>query len=138
MFPFDLDDDEDVLEEEQEETTSEQVDYEIDFTTGKLTGRIISGLDAVIQWIRLALGTEKYYFNQFSWDYGCELQSLIGRDYSEEIIDSEVDRMIRDTLSANEDIEGISDMDITYDNDKIQAVFTVNTVYGSEEVSIDV
>jgi hypothetical protein len=29
-------------------------------------------------------------------------------------------------------------MDITYDSDKIQAVFTVNTVYGSEEVSIDV
>lgn len=136
MFPFDLDDEEDVLEEEQEETKTQPTDYEIDFETGELTGRIITGLPAVIQWIRLALGTEKYFYNQFSWDYGSELQSLIGQEYDEEIIDSEVTRMITEALSENEDIEGISEITVESDRDSITATFTVNTVYGSEEVTI--
>lgn len=136
MFPFDLDDEEDVLEEEQEETKTQPTDYEIDFETGELTGRIITGLPAVIQWIRLALGTEKYFYNQFSWDYGSELQSLIGQEYDEEIIDSEVTRMITEALSESEDIEGISEITVESDRDSITATFTVNTVYGSEEVTI--
>ena len=136
MFPFDLDDEEDVLEEEQEETKTQPTDYEIDFETGELTGRIITGLPAVIQWIRLALGTEKYFYNQFSWDYGSELQSLIGQEYDEEIIDSEVTRMITEALSENENIEGISEITVESDRDSITATFTVNTVYGSEEVTI--
>lgn len=137
MFPFDLDDEEDdVLEEEQTET--EQTDYEIDFVTGALTGRIITGFDAVIQWIRLTLGTERYFYNQFSWDYGSELETLIGREESKEYIESEVNRMITDALSVNDAIEGITDMTISTEKDSLYAEFTVNTIYGSGEVKVNV
>lgn len=137
MFPFDLDDEEDdVLEEEQTET--EQTDYEIDFVTGALTGRVITGLDAVIQWIRLTLGTERYFYNQFSWDYGSELETLIGREESKEYIESEVNRMITDALSVNDAIEGITDMTISTEKDSLYAEFTVNTIYGSGEVKVNV
>ena len=44
MFPFDLDDDETEVDEIEEK---EPKDYEVDFKTGKLTGRIITGLDAI-------------------------------------------------------------------------------------------
>lgn len=137
MFPFDLDDEEDdVLEEEQTET--EQTDYEIDFVTGALTGRVITGIDAVIQWIRLTLGTERYFYNQFSWDYGSELETLIGREESKEYIESEVNRMITDALSVNDAIEGITDMTISTEKDSLYAEFTVNTIYGSGEVKVNV
>ena len=137
MFPFDLDDEEDdVLEEEQTET--EQTDYEIDFATGALTGRVITGFDAVIQWIRLTLGTERYFYNQFSWDYGSELETLIGREESKEYIESEVNRMITDALSVNDAIEGITDMTISTEKDSLYAEFTVNTIYGSGEVKVNV
>lgn len=137
MFPFDLDDEEDdVLEEEQAET--EQTDYEIDFATGALTGRVITGFDAVIQWIRLTLGTERYFYNQFSWDYGSELETLIGREESKEYIESEVNRMITDALSVNDAIEGITDMTISTEKDSLYAEFTVNTIYGSGEVKVNV
>lgn len=136
MFPFDLDDDEDIVQVDEEKT--EPVDYEIDFTTGKLTGRIIRGLPAIEQWIRLALGTERYFYTQFSWDYGGELQDLIGRNYQEEYIHSEVKRMIADALSVNKDIDSISNVNEVMDNDKMIVTFTVNTVYGSREVSLNV
>ena len=57
MFPFDIEveDEEEVIEEERALNT----DYEIDFNTGRLTGRIITGLAAVVQWTRLTLATER-------------------------------------------------------------------------------
>lgn len=136
MFPFDLDDDEDIIEEE--DTAVKQVDYEIDFATGALTGRIITGLPALVQWIKLAILTEKYFYNQFTWDYGCEINRLIGRENSEEFIISEVTRMLTDTLSGNSDITGLSDVKVVSDRDSAKISFTVNTVYGSEEVATDV
>lgn len=136
MFPFDLDDEEDVVE--QDEITSQPTDYEIDFTTGELTGRVITGLPAIVQWIRLTLSTDRYYFNQFSWDYGSELETLIGQEYSQETTASEVARMVTDALSTNPDIDSVSDFDVVMENDHMTVTFTVNTIYGSEEVSVNV
>lgn len=51
MFPFDIEDEEVDVEVEEAE---EPADYEIDFETGNLTGRIITGLDAIIQRARLS------------------------------------------------------------------------------------
>ena len=136
MFPFDLDDEEDVVE--QDEITSQPTDYEIDFTTGELTGRVITGLPAIVQWIRLTLSTDRYYFNQFSWDYGSELETLIGPEYSQETTASEVARMVTDALSTNPDIDSVSDFDVVMENDHMTVTFTVNTIYGSEEVSVNV
>ena len=66
MFPFDIDEDEitPVIEEEKEPT-----DYEIDFNTGRLTGKIITGLDAIIQWVRIVLSTDRYYYPQYIRTY---------------------------------------------------------------------
>lgn len=137
MFPFDIDEDDELIVEEQE-TRSEPTDYEIDFTTGELTGKIITGLPAVIQWIRLALETERYFYNQFSWEYGSEIKTLIGQSFSEEYITSEVQRMVADALSTSEDIDSISSLEVSMDGDNLQIDFTVNTPYGSGEVNLNV
>ena len=137
MFPFDIEED-DVEIIEEDETDKEPSDYEIDFTTGELTGRIITGLDAIKQWIRLALGTDRYFYNQFSWDYGSELNELIGQSYSEEYIESEATRMVTDALSTNKDIDGISSLHVVMENDSLQISFIVNTPYGNGEVEVNV
>ena len=137
MFPFDIEED-DVEIIEEDETDKEPSDYEIDFATGELTGRIITGLDAIKQWIRLALGTDRYFYNQFSWDYGSELNELIGQSYSEEYIESEVTRMVTDALSTNKDIDGISSLHVVMENDSLQISFIVNTPYGNGEVEVNV
>ena len=137
MFPFDIDEDDELIIEE-EETRSEPTDYEIDFTTGELTGKIITGLAAVIQWIRLALETERYFYNQFSWEYGSEIKTLIGQSFSEEYITSEVQRMVTDALSTSEDIDSISSLEVAMNGDSLRVDFTVNTPYGSGEVNLNV
>jgi hypothetical protein len=63
MFPFDIEDDEvDFNIDEQTEPS----DYEIDLETGKLTGRVITGLDAIKQRVMIVFGTDRYYYNQYS------------------------------------------------------------------------
>ena len=73
MFPFDLEIEE--LETEKEEVCRE---YEIDYKTGQLTGRIVEGKEAVKVWIYLTLHTDRYVFAQYSWNCGNELNVLIG------------------------------------------------------------
>lgn len=135
MFPFDIDDAELDVEVEEDKEPS---DYEIDFETGKLTGRIITGLPAIKQWVMIVLGTDKYYYTQYSWDHGCELRDLIGKGFKQDYIESEVKRIITDALSMSKDIKGISNLEVSYEGDTLTAAFTLDTIYGSEEVLVDV
>lgn len=135
MFPFDIDDAELDVEVEEDKEPS---DYEIDFETGKLTGRIITGLPAIKQWVMIVLGTDKYYYTQYSWDHGCELRDLIGKGFKQDYIESEVKRIITDALSMSKDIKGISNLEVSYEGDTLTAAFTLDTIYGSEEVTVDV
>lgn len=133
MFPFDIEDDEIDIEVEGDKIPS---DYEIDFETGKLTGRIITGLDAIMQWVRIVLSVDRYFYPQYSWVFGHELSSLIGQNYDENYIKSEVKRMIEDAIMINENITGIEDLECSINGDILTASFTVNTIYGGGEISV--
>ena len=136
MFPFDLEDEEIDAEEIEEEP--EKQDYEVDFETGKLTGRMISGIEAVKQWLKIALAIDRYRFTQYSWENGAELSSLIGKGYDKDYIDSEAERMIREVASLNEDITNVTDFNIDFTGDKLTIAFKVETIYGEEEMVADV
>ena len=135
MFPFDIEDAELDVEVEEDKEPS---DYEIDFETGKLTGRIITGLPAIKQWVMLVLGTDKYYYTQYSWDHGCELRDLIGKGFKQDYIESEAKRIITDALSMSNDIQGISNLEVSYEGDTLTVAFTIDTIYGEEEVMANV
>lgn len=137
MFPFDIDDlEEDIVEEI--ENSDVPSDFEIDFDTGKLTGKIISGKDAVVQWVRIVLGINRYYYEQYSWNFGSELQELIGKGGSIESLKTEAERMILDALHTSEYINSIEDMNIEIEGEKLTAKFTIITSFGDSEVEINV
>lgn len=131
MFPFDIEDEELGIEEEKEQPLT---DYEIDFETGKLTGRIISGLDVIKQRVRIILGTNRYYYPQYSWDHGCELEALIGKNYDLDYIKTEAKRMVSEALMDEDYIDSITDFDAAVDGVRLTVSFTMNTIYGSTEV----
>lgn len=133
MFPFDID--EEVINPEIEEE-KEPCDYEIDFNTGKLTGRIITGLDAIKQWIQIVLHTDRYFYPQYSWDHGCELNTLIGKNYDENYINSEVKRMIEDAIMVDDNILGIENLECRLEKDRLTARFTVETIYGRSVIDV--
>ena len=131
MFPFDALDDTEVETEEKEEVPYRE--YEIDYETGQLTGRIVEGLEALKVWMYLALHTERYHYQQYSWDYGSELDTLIGGNDDPEYIELETKRMVEDCLTQNERITGVDSLK-TEDGENFG--FEIETDYG--EVEIDV
>lgn len=136
MFPFDIDEGEEILTEEEEEV--EYKEYEIDFETGQLTGRIVTGIEAIRVWVYLALHTAKYRYEQYSWDYGCELDTLIGKSYTNEYLESEIQRMLEECLLLNEHITEVELLDFENEDDKLNATIKVITDYGEEEINVDV
>lgn len=136
MFPFDIDEGEEILTDEEDEV--EYKEYEIDFETGQLTGRVVDGIDAVRVWIYLALRTAKYRYEQYSWDYGCELDTLIGKSYTNEYLESEIQRMLEECLLLNEHITEVELLDFENEDDKLNATIKVITDYGEEEMNVDV
>lgn len=131
MFPFDIEDE--VIEEVE---TPVQADYEIDFSTGELTGKIINGLEAVKQWVQMAFSVDRYYYPQYSWEYGAELHTLIGKGYKKDYVESEVKRMVEETVMMNEAITGVSNLKIEYTGDTISASFCIETIYGGIEINV--
>ena len=119
------------IEAEQPKEIKTPKEYEIDFKTGQLTGRVVEGVEAIKVWIWLALQTPRYRYYIYSWDYGNEFEDLIGRGYSEEYINTEVQRMTEDCLLVNEHIESITDFSVTMENDQLTISFTANTIYGT-------
>lgn len=111
-------------------------EYEFDFNTGESTGKILNGKIALKMWIYKALLTKRYIYPIYSWDYGQDLEELIGQGYEYDYIKSEVERRIQECLMINEHIKGCSNFNISLNNDTLQISLTVNTTFG--EVAINV
>lgn len=134
MFPFDIDEGEEILTEEEEEV--EYKEYEIDFETGQLTGRIVTGIEAIRVWAYLALHTAKYRYEQYSWDYGCEIENLIGKAYTEEHAESEIQRMLEECLLLNEHITEVELLNFSIEEDKTTGTINIISDYGEEEIEV--
>lgn len=135
-FPFEEDTEE--IEETQEEEEWYPREYDLDFKTGKLTGKIAEGARAIAVWAYLAIKIARYAFFQYSWDYGSEFYDLIGHTYSDEYIKSEVERIVTDCLEENPYINGIEDLIIEKSEEILKIKFTILTDYGEEEVDVEV
>lgn len=134
MFPFDMDEDneaeiEDLTEEVEEVEPSPE--YEIDFETMTLTGRMITGVDAVKQWIRLCLEVPRYRYTQYPWTYGQDFEELIGKNYTQEDLRPILERMVTEALSENTEIKSVTDFNVVKVGDHVTMSFVVSTDYGN-------
>jgi hypothetical protein len=121
-----------------EVTASSIKEYGIDFSSGKLTGKIVEGVDALEVWAYLAIKAVRYKWIIYSWYYGAECKSLIGYSYSEEYLLSEVQRYLEECLLENEHITGVEDLEVSQIKDKLYIKFTMVTDVGSKEVEVNV
>lgn len=132
LFPF-VSEDVPVVEE----TTPAVIrEYEIDFTTMRLTGRIVEGVNALAIWAYLALKAKRYAHTIYSWYYGEEYTNLIGYSYSEEYLYSEVKRYITECLTENPHITGIDNLTVTHEKDKLKISFKLITDVGEVEMNV--
>lgn len=136
MFPFEEEELEEIQEEEKEQYYPSE--YGIDFSTGKMTGKIVEGSKALATWLYLALQIERYKYYTYSWDYGNELKDLVGKSYSDEYLYSEVERMITDCIEENPYINGIGNLEVSRMDTGMVISFFILTDYGEEEMKLDV
>lgn len=134
MFPFE----EEVIEETEdlEEEESYPMEYEIDFQTGQLTGNVVEGVRAIAVWCWMALLTQRYRYFIYSWEYGSELESLIGKNCSNEYLDSELKRMIEECIMVNKYVEEIKNLTYSKEKSTLKVNFTIVTILGEEAVEI--
>lgn len=100
--------------------------------TWRLSGNrlqgMIDGKEAAAQAATLALSTERFLYDIFSYDYGVELADLIGKDH--EYVQADFRRRIEEALGEDDRITGISNYQITFDGEVATVYFTVNTIFG--------
>lgn len=132
LFPTYIEDDETL---EVAEELKKPKEYEIDYKTGQLTGRVVEGLEAIKIWIWIMLQTVRYRYYVYSWDYGNEFEDLIGQGYTEEYIEAEAERMTEDCLLVNEHIQSISEFAVSMKNEILQISFTADTIYGEIHIN---
>lgn len=134
IFPID----ENELENEYLDDEDQEVkEYEIDFVTGQLTGRVVEGLKAILMWAWMALQTTRYRYYIYSWDYGQEIEEYIGKGYTDEHLSLEMLRILEECLMVNEHITEIQNYEF-YRNEKgeVMISFSIITDYGEEKINV--
>jgi hypothetical protein len=104
------------------------------FTNGSPV--IIIGKDAVLVWAWKALHTSRFRHEIYTWDFGCEAESLIGQPITDELKQSEAARYVRECLLINPYIISVNNISTTFENDILSISCVIDTIYG--EVSINV
>ena len=97
---------------------------------------IVSGLEAVKSWAWRAIQTARYRYSCYSWDYGCELEQLVGQPYDQDTRRSEAVRYVREALevcpyitSAQAEVEGL-------EGSVLRIRVQMTTVYGGSELYV--
>lgn len=102
--------------------------YKIDPVNKRIIGTI-EDEDAVMQFIRKVLNTDKYAFEIYDWYYGNELLKLIGQSY--DYVVARVPNIFREALMVDDRILDVRDF--TFNKPGIDSVVVscqVDTVYG--------
>ena len=92
--------------------------------------KIVYGNEGIKVWIYKAIKTNRYEFEIYTWDYGSEIESLLGKGFQIGFIKSETKRYIEEALIVNPYITQINKIDIDFNADILTAYVDLETVYG--------
>lgn len=112
-------------------TTLPSRTLKLDHDWKTITGTI-DQIQAVEQAVFLILTTERYQWLIFSWDYGVELQNLIGKD--PEYCIPEIERRIREALLQDDRITAVENFEFELNKRKVLTTFTVISIFGNINV----
>ena len=110
-------------------------DYFLDIENEKIKGTV-EDLEQVKQAVYFMLGTERYEYIIYPWEYGVELNDLIGQPYS--YVVPEIERRITECLTQDERINGVSDFTFEKQKNKIHVSFVVSTIFGTFEREVNI
>lgn len=92
--------------------------------------KIVFKNEAIKVWIYKAIKTVRYHHEIYSWDYGCEMESLIGKGYVRGFVESEAKRYVEEALLINPYIAKIHNLTVSFSDDELTVDGDIETVYG--------
>lgn len=103
--------------------------------TNRIQGEV-TGIDAVAQAVDIILNVERFRWQIYKPYSGMQWDGLLGQDPG--YVASELQRRITAALTMDDRIRGISDFSYTASGNVLSASFTVNTVYGDTQTTVEV
>ncbi len=97
---------------------------------------VVTGAEAVRVWAYNALKTVRYRYEIWSFDYGCELERLVGQPYAQETKRAEAVRYIQEALLASPYIQGAAVSDLAFDGSTFSAAVAVSSIYGEVTTNV--
>lgn len=110
--------------------------YKIDFDAGRVGG-FCDETEAMKQAIYKILQTERFAYLIYSWNYGIELDAVVGKSY--QVFESEIKRVITEALLADSRITDVTDFEVTQIDKRTASVkFTAETIFGEIPIEREV
>lgn len=109
--------------------------FYIDFESKKILG-MIEDKKAIEQSILLALSTSRFKYLIFSWNYGEEINKLVGKP--KDLARAELPRLLNECLLVDDRISAIEDLIITEVEEGLYVSFTAVTVHGDIPIEREV
>lgn len=112
--------------------------YKVDFNKNRAKG-IFDEINALTQSIYKLLITKRYKYEIYDWNYGIEIDDLIGMP--KPYVKMEIERRIKDALSIDDRIKDIYDFeffDIYNDKCSLCVKFVVKSIFGEFDFNVEV
>lgn len=96
--------------------------------------------DALKIWLWKLFKTHRFREIVYNWEYGHELEELIGKGYTAGYLNSEAERYVKETIEYNlgDYITRIENFEIDFKKSVLTIKFRAVTIYGDLEVITDV
>lgn len=109
--------------------------YKLDFNTNRIIG-LIDEKEALKQAVHLMLSVPRFKHEIYTWDYGSELEDLIGE--APPLAFVKIKNTIEETLMQDDRIHSVSDFSFRQEKEKVFVQFTVMSEYGEEVIEREV
>ena len=102
--------------------------------------KIVEGNEAIKTWCYFAIKTNRYEHSIYSWNFGSEIESLIGKAYTPSLVKAESERFLKECLTINPYILDVNVVDISFNDGLLSASIKVTTIYneGGEVMELNV
>lgn len=120
---------------------SPSFDFEVgDFVVKDGKVQMLTGYDALKQWIQKVLKTEKNKYKIYNTDdvekYGVALLELITSKYPIAYIQAQVETIVTEALVKNSDIKAVNNFVFVRDKMLLNCEFDVISIYGTNTESV--
>ena len=97
---------------------------------------VVTGLEAVKSWAWRAIKTARYIYSCYTWDYGCELETLVGQPYRQDTRRSEAVRYVEEALTVCPYITSATARVARFEGSTLTVSVRMRTVYGEADLYV--